>query len=297
MSRLADQLRRRQPPPGVRRSALQARTALRRSTSPLRGLPEFLIIGGQRCGTTSLYNYLGGHPSVRTPLVKEPHFFTGQWPRGTGWYRAQFALRPRRRAGRHGDPGRAQTFEATPYYLFHPCAPERAARVLPDAKLIVLLRDPVERAYSHYQHSVRQGMESMSFPEALALEETRLHGEEDRLRADSRYHGTNHRVFSYTSRGFYADQLERWLLHYPRESLLILRSEDLFADPAARFAEILRFLGLPAWSPAQFGVHTKRSPQRPADIPAATRQLLEERFAGANRRLEALLGRELAWSA
>lgn len=295
MGALANQLRRRQPP-AVRRSLIEVRTGLRRFTSGLRGLPDFLIIGGQRCGTTSLYNYLLGHPQVLAPLVKEPQFFTYRWPSGIGWYRAQFPLNPRRRsAGSTARP--ALSFDATPYYLFHPCAADRASAVVPQAKLIALLRDPVERAYSHYQHSVRQGQEPLPFPEALELEPARLAGEEERLRADSHYPGTNHRLFSYASRGLYAEQLERWLRRFPRQSLLVLRSEDLFTDPAHQFRTVLGFLGLPEWEPTEFGVHTKRSPRPPADMPVQSRRMLEERFAPANRRLERLLAREMAWSA
>jgi len=295
MSALAEQLRQHQTP-AVRRFVAQARTSLRRPTHRLRGLPDFLIIGGQRCGTTSLYNYLLGHPQVLAPLVKETQFFTYQWPRGRGWYRAQFPMDLRRRAaGSAASP--ALTFDATPYYLFHPCAAERAASVVPQARILALLRDPVERAYSHYQHSVRQGLEPMSFPAALELEAQRLAGEEERLRSDSSYPGTNHRLFSYASRGLYAEQLERWMSRFPGQSTLVLRSEDLFTDPSREFQTVLRFLGLPDWEPAEFGVHTKRSPRPPARMPPESRRLLEERFAPANRVLEQLLGREMAWSA
>lgn len=296
MSGLAGQLQRHPPPAAVRRAVMGMRTGLRRSTSQLRSLPEFLIIGGQRCGTTSLFNYLLDHPLTLPPLVKEPQFFTQHWSRGTGWYRAQFPTDLRRsRQSMQGRRG-SVTFEATPYYLFHPCAAERAAQVLPAAKLVVLLRDPVERAYSHYQHTVRQGFESMSFPEAIELEPTRLAGEEDRIRSEPGYHGTNHRVFSYVSRGFYAEQLERWMVHFPRNSLLVVQSEELFADPARHYRELLAFLGLPDWRPARFDVHTKRS-ARSEGIPTDLRRSLEQRFAPANRRLEQLLGRELSWSA
>jgi hypothetical protein len=295
MGGLADQLRRRQPP-AVRRSLIEVRTGLRRSICGLRGMPDFLIIGGQRCGTTSLFNYLLGHPQVLAPLVKEPQFFTYRWPRGSRWYRAQFPMNLRRRsAGSAAGP--ALTFDATPYYLFHPCAAERAASVVPQARIIALLRDPVERAYSHYQHSVRQGLEPMSFQRALELESQRLAGEEERLRSDSRYPGTNHRLFSYASRGLYAEQLERWMSRFPQQSMLVLRSEDLFTDPARQFQRVLGFLGLPDWEPAEFGVHTKRSPRPAAGMPAQSRRMLDERFAPANRRLEQLLGREMAWSA
>lgn len=295
MSGLPELLRRHQPP-AVRQSILATRTAVRRGTVSLRSLPDFLVIGGQRCGTTSLYNYLLGHPQVLAPLIKEAHFFSYRWPQGMGWYRALFPTNVRKRA--HAGSGvPAQTFDATPYYLFHPCAAERAAAVVPTAKLVALLRDPVERAYSHYQHSVRAGAETLSFPEAIEREPERLAGEEQRIRADSRYPGVNHRMYSYVSRGMYADQLERWLPRFPDGSLLVLRSEDLFADPLHCYREVLTFLGLPDWQPAEFGVHTKRSPRPAPGIPASTRRQLEERFAPANRRLELLLGRELAWSA
>lgn len=295
MGGLTTQLQRHPPPPVVRRSLKGLRAGIRRSSSRLRPLPDFLIIGGQRCGTTSVFNYLLDHPLVLPPLVKEPHFFTYQWPRGIGWYRAQFPTKLRRRAVAGSGPG--STFEATPYYLFHPCAPERAAQVLPGAKLVVLVRDPVQRAYSHYQHSVRMGFESLSFAEALELEPTRLAGEEERIRSDSRYPGTKHRVFSYASRGFYADQIERWLTHFPRESLHVIQSEALFADPGGHYQQLLGFLGLPESKPTDFRVHTKGTSSRAEPIPEGVRRTLEERYAPANSALERLLGRELGWSA
>ncbi len=297
MGGLTAQLQRHPPPAAVRRTLMGLRTGLRRSTQRLRSNPDFLIIGGQRCGTTSVFNYLLDHPLVLPPLVKEPQFFTYHWPRGTGWYRAQFPTDLRRRAAAlRGPSGPVVTFEATPYYLFHPCAPERAAQVLPAAKLVVLVRDPVKRAYSHYQHSVRMGFEPLSFAAAVELEPTRLAGEEERIRSDSRYQGTNHRVFSYVSRGSYADQIERWLTRFSRESIHVIVSEELFADPGRHYQELLGFLGLPESKPADFRVHTKGS-SRGDKIPADVRRTLEERFAPANRALERLLGRELGWSA
>lgn len=298
MGGLSAQLQRHPPPPALRRSLTELRTSLRRPTQRLRPLPDFLIIGGQRCGTTSVFNYLLDHPLVLPPLVKEPQFFSYHWPRGTGWYRALFPTGLRRQAaGVVAGGGRAVTFEATPYYLSHPCAPERAAQVIPAAKLVVLVRDPVQRAYSHYQHSVRLGFESASFAAAIELEPTRLAGEEERIRSDSRYKGTNHRVFSYVSRGFYADQIERWLTCFPRESLHVIQSEALFADPGREHRELLTFLGLPDSIPADFRVHTMGSSSGADRIPVDVRRELEERYAPANTRLERLLGRELGWSA
>jgi Sulfotransferase domain len=188
------------------------RGGMRWSTCRLRPLPDFLIIGGQRCGTTSHYYYLRAHPQVLAALVKEVHFLSLHWTRGEGWYRAQFPLRAGK-AGRR--PAAPLTFEATPYYLAHPLAPSRAAPLLPEVKLLVLLRDPVSRAWSHYRHMVRLGLEPLSFEEAIAQEPARLAGEVERIRSDPHYDAVRHRRYSYLARGAYAEQLQQWLGHFP----------------------------------------------------------------------------------
>jgi Sulfotransferase domain len=264
-----------------------ARRTISRSTAGLRSLPDFLIIGTQRGGTTSLYYYLCAHPQVLAPLSKEVHFFSRHWSRGVSWYRAHFPLR----AAKTGPRGTTRlTFEATPYYLSHPLAPERAAEVVADAKLLVLLRDPVQRAWSHYRHMVRLGLEPLSFEEAIEREPERLAGEEERMRAAPDHVAVNHQRYSYLARGAYADQLETWLRHYRPDRFLVLRSEALFADPARGYRRALAFLGLRAWTPAAFPVHTKQSPL-PRGMPAETRRRLEAHFAPANQRLEELLRR------
>src|SRR5688500_3157158 len=197
-------------------------------------LPSFLILGGQRCGTTSLYRYLAEHPDVHPGLVKEIQFFTVNYARGVDWYRSQF---PPESAG-------GQTFDASPYYLFHPAAPDRAAGLLPEAKLIALLRNPVDRAFSHYQHNVGNGVEDLSFEDALEAEEGRLAGEEERLARDPAYTSPAHRSYSYVARGKYPAQLERWFGRYDPSSVKVVISAEFFADPAATFAEVLEFLGL-----------------------------------------------------
>jgi hypothetical protein len=258
---------------------------LRRTTGSLRGLPDLLIIGAQRCGTTSLGQYLRAHPQVRSGLVKEIQFFTDHWSRGVGWYRAHFPI----------SPGQSSLlFEATPAYLFHPLAPERAAAVVPDARLIVLLRDPVERAVSHYRHSVRLGHESLDLVAALDAEPERMADEYRKLAADPNHSSRSLRAFSYTERGRYAEQLERWLECYRREQLLVLFSEEMFADPAACYRQALDFLGLPLGAMPEFKVFTKKAGGDTA-VPDAVRSRLHEVFAPEDARLERLLGRPLPW--
>jgi hypothetical protein len=262
------------------------RGGMRRRTSRLRPLPDFLIIGGQRCGTTSLYYYLRAHPQVLPALAKEVHFLSLHWSRGEGWYRAQFPLRARKTSRRPAP----LTFEATPYYLAHPLAASRAAQLLPEAKLLVLLRDPVSRAWSHYRHMVRLGLEPLSFEEAIAQEPIRLAGEVERLKADPHYDAVRYRRYSYLARGAYAEQLGRWLAHFPPDRFLVLGSERLLADPAGGYARVLGFLGLPPWTPSAFPLHT-RNPKGPSDMPTEIRRRLQEHFAPATQQLQQLLRR------
>ncbi len=212
------------------------RRRVRYATRRSRLLPSFLIIGAQRAATTSLFTNIRRHPEVIGPRSadtsvawwKELHFFDENFWRGTDWYRAFFPLEVRRRTLRR--LGRELACgEATPYYLFHPAVPERVKETLPDVRLIALLRNPVERAYSHYQLMRLTGREKLSFAEAIDAEERRVRGAGEELLRDMpsarkqgnrRHHEHRHRA--YVGRGLYAEQLERWFEHFPREQLLVL---------------------------------------------------------------------------
>lgn len=278
------------PPARMRRAVGQrpplrsAHVAVRTVTSRWRRAPELLLVGTQRGGTTSLFSYLAAHPDVRPPVVKEVHGFTLHWSRGEPWYRAHFPVRS----------PTSLSIDASPYYLFHPLAAERAASTVPDARIVVLLRDPVERAWSHYQHSVRLGFEEHSFRAALDLEEKRLAGEVDRIRSDPRFVGWRHRQQSYRARGEYGEQLRAWLAVYPRERLVVVRSEDLYANPAATFARVLEAVGLRAWQPREFAVHGRTgSPDRRPDPDVV--DTLTAHYAGEPERISALLDRRISW--
>jgi hypothetical protein len=263
------------------------RSGYRELTGPLRGLPSVLIIGAQRSGTTSLFNYLAEHPDMLPPMVKEVHYFDLHYARGVRWYHGRFPFSYRLRSG-------ALTMDASPYYLVHPLAPERAARLLPDVKLVAVLRNPIERAYSHYQHEVRDGRESLSFPEAIDREAERLAGEEDRLRRDPGYYSFNHHRYSYTRRGLYLEQLQRWLLHYPRSRLLVLQSEWLFRDPAAAASAVYRFLGLPDYQLKDSRPFFQGNYER--QIAPGLRARLAAYFEPFNRDLYQWLGQDFGWA-
>jgi hypothetical protein len=276
----------------VRRAALALLHGERRLTSTLRALPDFLIIGGQRCGTTSFYNQITRHPAVARAFRKEVHFFDSAYGQGAGWYRSNFPLRLAQRLTGRRRGMRAITGEASPYYIFHPHAPRRAARLVPQARIIALVRNPVDRAYSHYHHEVRLGAETLPFADALASEARRLAGEEERMLQDESYVSFNHQHFSYLARGRYAEQLARWLTFFPSERVLVLASEDFYADPPSLVGRALEFLGLSGWRPES---RRRDNEGRYADLDAGLRRELGQRFAGDNRTLYASLGRDLGW--
>lgn len=287
----ADLKRRRTPPATVRapqHPLLRRLTAgYRRLTAPLRGLPSALIVGTQKGGTTSLFKYLVLHPDVLPPAAKEPHYFDLHYERGVHWYRARFPYLSRLRGG-------ALTLEASPYYLAHPLAPERAAGLLPTAKIIALLRNPVDRAYSHYQWNRLGREEPLPFGEAIEQESARLAGEEERLRADPGYYSYNHRTYSYLRRGQYIEQLRRWAEHFPRASLLVLQSEWLFRDPTAATDVVHQFLGLRPYRAQAYKPYLQGTYNR--DLPPELRRRLVAHFEPYNRELYAWLGQEFDWA-
>jgi hypothetical protein len=221
----------------LKRPVRRLRADYRRLTGPLRGLPSVLIIGAQKSGTTSLYQYLVEHPNIVPPLTKEAHFFDLHYGRGVSWYRGCFPYSHLLRGG-------SLTLDASPYYLVHPLAPSRAAALLPQVKLIAILRNPVDRALSHYHHEVRKGREPLSFAEAIERESERLAGEEDRLMCEPTYYSYSHHRHSYIRRGHYLEQLRGWAQYFRREQLLVLQSEALFGDPGKVLSVVHDFLEL-----------------------------------------------------
>lgn len=260
------------------------RAAGRLPTASRRSLPDFVIIGAQRGGTTSLYRRLVEHPDVLRPLGKELQFLTLHFSRGVRWYRANFPATGR------GE----QTFEASPYYLFHPQAARRAAEVLSDAKFVVLLRDPAARAYSHYLHSRNLGFESLSFQDALAAEDDRLAEAGDRG-LDTAVGLRLHRNFSYVQRGMYLHQLQRWLSAVPSGALKVIKSEDLFQRPEETYRDLLEFLQLRNFVPEQFG-RSKSSGGATKPMNLALRSRLREVFADDSEQVRRLLGWDSAWN-
>ncbi len=259
------------------------RVAGQLATSPLRSLPDFLIIGAKKCGTTALYSYLTQHPRIVPALKKEIYFFNAYYQRGTLWYRSHFPTR--------GAKGDGLTGEATPDYLYHPHCAQRIRDTLPQVKLLAILRNPVDRAYSFYNHNLRAGLETLTFEEAVASEEERLAADADKVEAGE--FGFDFMHHSYLSRGIYVDQLKHWEKFFPREQLHVLRTEDLYERPEEMLRAAFAFLGLDYHAPDAFK-KLNAAPPYP-EMEASARARIEAFFEPHNRRLGEYLGRDMGW--
>lgn len=286
--------------PGVSTGKEPAKDAVRglllAARVPLGGagmLPSFLIAGAQRCGTTSMARVLSKHPAVFAALLRqEVHYFDTGYHQGLGWYRSRFPLQARARLSARAAGMNPVAFESSPYYMFHPLAAGRIARDLPGVKLLVLIRDPVERAYSAHAHETFLGFETESFERALELEEERLDGEAERIVTSPGYASVSHQHHAYRTRGRYAEQLERLETIFGRERICVVDSEAFFADPEPVYDTVLEFLGLPHRGYPLFKAHNSRAR---APLPRAVRAALEEYYRPHDERLARWLGHEPGW--
>lgn len=261
-------------------------------TARFRVPPDMLVIGGQRCGTTSLFRALEQHPQVVRPtLNKGINYFDLNYAKGPRWYAGHFptALTARRRVGTDRP---FIAFEASGYYLFHPLAAERIARDLPDVKIVAMLREPVERAYSAWKHESARGFESESFDRALELEEERTRGESERMASEPGYQSYSHRHHSYAARGDYVRLLQPYYDRLPSSQIHIVYSEAFFADPVTEFRALTDFLGVEHVTGLSFDQHNAR---RGGPMPERATQRLTARFEGQHASLEKLVGRRPPW--
>jgi hypothetical protein len=240
----------------------------------------FLIAGAQKGGTSALFDYLGEEPGLLLSREKEVHFFDDEdqdWARPDyGGYHASFP----------GAVGRLRG-EATPIYLYWPNSLERIAAYNPAMKLIVLLREPVARAWSHWKMEYARGVETKPFAWCIREGRARLFDADPSGAAPWGFH----REFSYVERGFYGEQIERLLGLFPREQLLVLRSQDLRNDPASTLASVRRFLGLGTnGPPTAREVHVGRKMDYGADLASADIEHLGRIYATDMGRLADLTG-------
>ncbi|HDD62059.1 MAG TPA: sulfotransferase [Chloroflexi bacterium] len=255
-----------------------------------RVLPDFIIIGAQKSGTTSLYYYLRQHPQLIPSYKKEVHFFDGgldpnvdNFKKGETWYRSHFPLK-------RNTSSNQKSFEASPLYLFNPLAPQRIFEQVPEVKLIAILRNPIERAISHYFHEKQNNHESLPIYKALQSEEERLRPiieKEDYKNICFIHH-------SYKSRGLYHEQLKRYFDYFPKSNILVISSQALFTDPSDTLRRVFRFVGVDTeftvtdLAPRNIGSNRSR-------IDPSVYDYLEKYFRSHNQLLYELMGEDYGW--
>ncbi|MGI8702677.1 MAG: sulfotransferase domain-containing protein [Nocardioidaceae bacterium] len=287
-------------PPAVLSLAKHAVRGAGLLTSSARILPDYLIAGTKKGGTTSLANWLVQHPGVlrmfpRAQRYKSAHYFDCNFDDSVAWYRSHFPTRLYRSRVERRLGYLPLVGEASPYYMFHPAAPDRVKSLLPEAKVIMLLREPVSRAYSHYWDRVSTGFEDApSFEEAIEAEAGRLADADDSRFADPSYAHPSHEHHSYLARSRYAEQLVRWTPLFDPEHLLVLEFERMKTEPDVLLGEVLDFLGLPPCSSIDLRARNERKQQPP--LSASTRESLRDYFRPYNRQLAELTGREFSWT-
>lgn len=259
-----------------------------------RVLPNFYLIGTQRGGSTSLFIYLLGHELVHGPRrAKGVHYFDTNFTQSLDWYRGNF---PRlsfieQQMADHGVP--PAIGEGAPYYMFHPAIAERIHEVTPKARMIVVLREPLDRAISHHNHEVARGFERLDVIDAFEAEEPRLHGEEQRLLDDPHYVSKAHIHHSYLSRGRYAPQLQRYYDLFGASNVLVLDSAKLRAEPEATVRRATEFLGLP---PIIGGEYPKYNQRDHDPVDAELRARYGPVFEESNEQLRSMLEPgDLSW--
>ena len=295
-SALSNRLRR-VTPSGVAGTIRSAARAYGSATSGLREMPDFLVIGAKKGGTTSVANWLVQHPQVmpmfpRFQRHKSPHFFDINYWRGPDWYLSHFPTKVARRL-RARRAGGAQVGESSPYYLFHPAAPARIRETAPDARLIAILREPVSRAHSNYFDRVVAKTEDLpTFEDAIEAEEKRLSGVTTEWLAEPANYSFDHDHHTYLARGHYAEQLGNYYAHFPREQLLVLPLEALKNDPAGAFRRIEDHLRLDHHA---VELEARNAREGNPKILPETRQRLAAHYAPHNRALVELLGEDYGW--
>jgi hypothetical protein len=270
-------------------SAVRATTQLvpntwRMATHSWRELPSAVIVGAQKAGTTQLYSCLVRHPRCFGGVKKELQYFSKLANRPLGWYQAQFPLS--RTVARVG----GLCIEASPSYLPSPAALRLMHDVLPSARIIVLLRDPVERAFSHYQHYKTRHRESREFGRAVR---DAIHENTERFGRDPWLHGASAPLLDYVARGYYALQLGLLWNLYPRNQVLVIDSADLFEDTNGVCQRVFDFIGLDRRDVSPSKIYNRGYYREKID--PATAELLREHYRAHDRRLADVTGQTFRW--
>ena len=258
-------------------------------TGPLRVLPDFIIIGSMKCGTTSLYYDICEHPCVSPAAYDEIGFFDSNFHLGLNWYRSMFPTKRRIEDIRRKE-GVAITGEDTPFYFWNPVAAKRIQKLLPNIKLITILRNPIDRAYSEYQDLVSSESNSPSF-ETFIENEINTRRKDSSLITEENFEIFNQKN-SYLLKGIYVDQLKIWAGLFPKEQIFTLSTENLNSEPITALESVFQYLNLPDYKIKNIQ-HQKQKKYVPMN--SQTRKILIEFFKPHNERLFKFIGKKFDW--
>jgi len=257
-------------------------------------LPDFYIIGAAKSGTSSLYEYLIQHPAIYSAVSKEPRFFDKYYDRGINYYRVGFPFKFQKFSAKRSGKDFV-TGEATVRYLDHPFVPKRIKELTPNAKFLVLLRNPIERAFSHYTMMASKRKEELTFEEAINQEQTRTKKEFEKMEQNQHYYSSEFYHHAYLDRGIYVKKLQLWMNVFPKNQFLIIQSENFFKNPSLTYKSILKFLNLSNWELNEYKTigpgKYKKSQMNPN-----TRKKLIEYFKPYNEQLFEFLGERFDWN-
>jgi hypothetical protein len=255
-------------------------------TGPIRSLPDFIIIGTARSGSTSLYYNICQHPCVLSAAYDELGYFDSNFHLGLNWYRSLFPTLFSKWIVEHNTKF-AITGEDTPFYIWNPLVAKRILKVLPNVKLIVLFRNPVDRAYSNYHLSIREGNENLSFEDAIQVELKNLDD------ANNEYDIKKYTIpSSYIAKGFYADQLKIWLELFNPEQLFIISTEDLESNPQKTLDGVYNFLKI---SKSHKLIPEKKKVASYPKMKNKTREFLIDLYKKKNAELFTMIGQKFDW--
>ena len=278
--------------PNVYAGRLSKKNLFRSLTSNSRILPDFIIIGESKCGTTSLYNYMIQHPAIKPALTKEINFFNWSHGKPQNWYNAHFPTKFKKKFSKNVFKKPFLTGEATPLYLFNSQVPKRMFKIIPNVKIIIVLRNPIDRAYSHYHDlGVRLGGEKRTFGDAIRSELKIL---EEKNYVITDYDGNfTDRLYQYVVRGIYLDHLKIWMDVYPVKQFLILKTEELEKNPSEILDSVFKFLSIPDYDKINFEKKHNVSKYEPMN--EQSRKMLKEFFKPHNENLYKFLKQDFEW--
>lgn len=256
-------------------------------------LPDFLIIGAPRSGSSSLYSYLIQHHSILPCKIKEPNYFAMYYNRTPSWYRTFFPTKLKKFLCETKTKSRVVTGEASTQYYWHPHVPKRVKKLIPNTKIIILLRNPIKRSYSQYEMEVRHGNEKLSFEDAIRNEKSRISNEIEKMQRDEDYFSSKYTMYAYLEKSIYVNYIKNWLKYFRKDQFLFLKSEIFFQETESVLEKTFQFLNLPSHKFSDFKILRKGNYQ---PIKKETQLSLVDYFKPYNEELYSLIDQDFHWS-